>query len=111
MQADAAHETPVGRSGSVASRTTVQQAQQAQHPIILCEPQCWGFEHSPFNASLLCTVLIAYPRSRVIFLAEPTTHQVGPGAIGESCVRRDASRGVGRDRRSKPKFEWLETGR
>lgn len=38
--------------------------------IIVCEPQCWDFEHSRVNASLLHTVLLAFPRSPVRFLAE-----------------------------------------
>ena len=37
---------------------------------ILCEPQCWGFEHAPFNAALLDTVLLAYPDSPVLFAGE-----------------------------------------
>src|SRR5215469_12360014 len=39
--------------------------------IILCEPQCWGFEHSAFNAALLQTVLIAYPDAQLVFMGEP----------------------------------------
>mgnify|MGYP001103939716 CR=1 FL=1 len=39
-------------------------------PVILCEPQCRGFEHALFNAAFLDTVLCAYPRSPVIFLGE-----------------------------------------
>jgi glycosyltransferase involved in cell wall biosynthesis len=38
--------------------------------IILCEPQCWGFEHALFNAALLETVLRAYPEAQVFFLGE-----------------------------------------
>jgi len=38
--------------------------------IVLCEPQCWGFEHAAFNAALLQTVLSAYPEDRVVFLGE-----------------------------------------
>ncbi len=38
--------------------------------IILCEPQCWGFEHVPFNTALLYTILLAFPNSFVSFLAE-----------------------------------------
>ncbi len=39
-------------------------------PIIVCEPQCWGFEHVPFNAALLWTVLLAYPGTPIIFWGE-----------------------------------------
>jgi hypothetical protein len=41
-----------------------------KNSIILCEPQCWGFEHASFNAALLQTVLFAYPGARVSFIAE-----------------------------------------
>jgi hypothetical protein len=38
--------------------------------ILLCEPQCWGFEHATFNAALLGTALLAYPEAPVIFAGE-----------------------------------------
>ena len=38
--------------------------------IILCEPQCLGFEHASFNAALLQTVLAAFPAAKVVFMAE-----------------------------------------
>jgi hypothetical protein len=38
--------------------------------IVLCEPQCWGFEHASFNAALLQTVLIAYPGAALVFMGE-----------------------------------------
>ena len=38
--------------------------------IILCEPQCLGFEHSNFNAALLYTVLLAYPDAQATFMGE-----------------------------------------
>lgn len=38
--------------------------------IIVCEPQCWGFEHSAFNASLLRTLKLAYPTSDIYFYGE-----------------------------------------
>jgi hypothetical protein len=38
--------------------------------VILCEPQCCGFEHSPFNAALLDTLRLAYPSSEIVFFAE-----------------------------------------
>lgn len=40
--------------------------------VILCEPQCWGFEHASFNAALLCTLLLAFPEATVSFLGERT---------------------------------------
>lgn len=39
--------------------------------IVVCEPQCWDFEHALFNAALLKTVLLAFPEARVVFLGEP----------------------------------------
>ncbi len=38
--------------------------------VVLCEPQCWGFEHVLVNSALLDTVLIAYPEEGSIFLGE-----------------------------------------
>lgn len=38
--------------------------------VILYEPQCFGFEHSSFNAALLYTVLLAYPDAQVTFMGE-----------------------------------------
>jgi hypothetical protein len=39
-----------------------------ENSIILCEPQCWGFEHASFNAALLQTALLAYPDARIVFM-------------------------------------------
>jgi hypothetical protein len=38
--------------------------------IVVCEPQCWDFEHANFNAALLQVVLLAFPEARVVFLGE-----------------------------------------
>ncbi|BDZ69002.1 hypothetical protein [Methanobacterium ferruginis] len=38
--------------------------------IIICEPQCIGFEHSPFNAALVTLVKYTFPDEKIIFLAE-----------------------------------------
>jgi len=38
--------------------------------VILCEPQCWGFEHAHLNAALLDTVLWAFPEAVVTFAGE-----------------------------------------
>lgn len=38
--------------------------------VIVCEPQCWGFEHVPLNAALLDTVRLAYPSSGIVFFGE-----------------------------------------
>ena len=38
--------------------------------IVVCEPQCTGFVHVPFNSALLATVLQAYPGWPVSFLGE-----------------------------------------
>jgi hypothetical protein len=50
--------------------------------IILCEPQCWGFEHASSNAGLLATVSLAYPDARIVFMGEKE-HM--------SCVREAVS--------------------
>ena len=38
--------------------------------ILLCEPQCWGFEHAPFNAALIATALEADPHAELTFAGE-----------------------------------------
>ncbi len=38
--------------------------------ILICEPHCEGFRHAPVNAALIETVLLADPRTSVVFLAE-----------------------------------------
>ena len=43
---------------------------QMRQEIVLCEPECPGFVHVPFNTSLLHTVLLAYPDDRILFLGE-----------------------------------------
>jgi len=41
-----------------------------QHPIVLCEPQCFGFEHAPVNAALLGVFQYAFPGRELIFISE-----------------------------------------
>lgn len=38
--------------------------------IIICEPQCAGFEHVEFNAALIATVRSAFPEEEISFYAE-----------------------------------------
>ncbi len=38
--------------------------------IIICEPQCIGFEHAEFNATLINIVQYAYPNKNILFLSE-----------------------------------------
>lgn len=38
--------------------------------ILVCEPQCRGFEHAPFNAALLQTLHAAWPEACLAFLSE-----------------------------------------
>jgi len=38
--------------------------------ILLVEPQCAGFEHAPFNAAILQSVMLAFPSVEILFLAE-----------------------------------------
>jgi hypothetical protein len=40
--------------------------------ILVCEPQCAGFEHVPFNAAFLAVVRCAFPEEDLVFLAERT---------------------------------------
>jgi hypothetical protein len=38
--------------------------------IVICEPMCWGFEHSAVNAALIGTVAEAFQEEDLLFLAE-----------------------------------------
>ena len=38
--------------------------------VLVCEPQCIGFEHAEFNAALLRTAELAFPASRIVFAGE-----------------------------------------
>ena len=38
--------------------------------IIICEPQCIGFEHAEVNAALIVSVKLAFPTDKILFLAE-----------------------------------------
>jgi len=38
--------------------------------IIICEPQCIGFEHAEFNAALLSVIKHAFPDEEIMFVAE-----------------------------------------
>ena len=38
--------------------------------IIICEPQCIGFEHSEFNASLIYVTYKSFPDEKILFLGE-----------------------------------------
>ena len=53
--------------------------------IVVCEPQCWDFEHALFNAALLQTVLLAFPEARVVFLAEPAHLALVSSALADAA--------------------------
>jgi hypothetical protein len=38
--------------------------------LIVCEPQCYGFEHVNINAALIAVLRNAYPDRRIVFFAE-----------------------------------------
>ena len=38
--------------------------------LIVCEPQCAGFEHAEVNAALLAAVCLADPGNKILFMAE-----------------------------------------
>lgn len=39
--------------------------------LIICEPQCTGFEHTEVNAALITAVSYGFPAEEILFLAEP----------------------------------------
>ncbi len=46
-----------------------------KYPIVLCEPQCFGFEHAPVNAALLGVFQHAFPERELVFISEATHGQ------------------------------------
>lgn len=42
----------------------------SKESIILCEPQCWGFEHAAFDAALIQTAAMACTQERLVFMGE-----------------------------------------
>jgi len=38
--------------------------------IIICEPQCYGFEHAEVNAAFLAVIRYAFPTEEIMFLTE-----------------------------------------
>lgn len=38
--------------------------------ILICEPQCKGFEHGDFNSALLSTIRYAYKNENILFISE-----------------------------------------
>ena len=46
-----------------------------QNPIVLCEPQCFGFEHAPVNAALLGVFQHAFPGRELVFISEQSHGQ------------------------------------
>ncbi|MBI3945607.1 MAG: hypothetical protein HY321_06800 [Armatimonadetes bacterium] len=59
--------------------------------LLLCEPQCCGYEHAEFNAALLYTALLAYPEAQITFLGEEGHRRL---------VRAELSRLAGTDEHS-----------
>lgn len=37
---------------------------------VICEPQCYGFEHAEVNAALIAVFCSAFPKEEIVFLAE-----------------------------------------
>jgi len=57
--------------------------------IVVCEPQCSGFEHAEVNAALLAVLKQAFPGQRTLFLAE----RDHIARVGEA-LRRHAVEGI-----------------
>jgi len=77
--------------------------------IVVCEPQCWGFEHALFNAALLNTVLLAYPEARVYYLGEAGHLEWVRAYLGrasEECLGRVEWRAI-----DIPAADYLHWGR
>jgi hypothetical protein len=60
--------------------------------VLVCEPQCHGFEHALVNSGLLCTLLLAFPEAKITFLGEAShSAQVRSGldsAVGHAMSQR-----------------------
>jgi hypothetical protein len=54
--------------------------------IIICEPQCIGFEHVPVNAALIAAVSYALPQEEILFLAEKEHLELVNGVLEDQRI-------------------------
>jgi hypothetical protein len=55
--------------------------------IIICEPQCVGFEHVEVNAALIAAMRYALPQEEILFLAEKEHLERVSGTLEDQCVK------------------------
>ena len=57
--------------------------------ILICEPQCWGFEHARVNAGLISIVSNAFPHEDTTFLAEREHLEIVEKILKEHSIAID----------------------
>jgi hypothetical protein len=55
--------------------------------IIICEPQCVGFEHVEVNAALIAAMRYAHPQEGILFLAEKEHLELVSGKLEDQSVK------------------------
>jgi hypothetical protein len=55
--------------------------------IIICEPQCVGFEHVEVNAALIAAMSCAFPQEEILFLAEKEHLELVSGMLEDQHVK------------------------
>ncbi len=60
--------------------------------MVVCEPQCSGFEHAEVNAAMIKAAAMAFPDERFLFLAEEGHLTVVSGLLDAAILSRIESR-------------------
>src|SRR5450756_2378247 len=55
--------------------------------IIICEPQCVGFEHVEVNTALIAAMRCAFPQEEILFLAEKEHLERVSGMLKDQHVK------------------------
>jgi hypothetical protein len=55
--------------------------------IVICEPQCVGFEHVEVNAALIAAMRCALPQEEILFLAEKEHLELVSGVLDDHRVK------------------------
>jgi hypothetical protein len=74
--------------------------------IVICEPQCVGFEHVEVNAALIAAVKCAFPQEEILFLAEKEHRELVSGMLDDHRVKIQ-SREIGVPPRLRSNFRRL----
>jgi hypothetical protein len=77
-------------------------------PVLICEPQCVGLEHSNFNAALLCSVAAGFPGCPLYFLAEASHLEAVQIALGAALpVHAATLHWIPMEAPARAKADWI----